>query len=75
MAGVQVVGFYGMEDDGGSKDRKKENRTKGPQPRFHTAQDAFRVEGSLGAYSWDEFARHDASHGEREEEGGRGQKV
>lgn len=59
-------------------DRKTERKRiglKGPRPRTHTAQDAFRVERSLAAYSWDEFARHDASHGEREEEGGRGQKV
>lgn len=53
-------------------ERQKENR---PRPRFHTAQDAFHAEESLGSYSWDEFARHDASHGEREEESGRGQKV
>lgn len=36
MAGVQVVGFYGMEDDGGSKDGKTERESATTQISYRT---------------------------------------
>lgn len=36
MAGVQMVGFYGMEDDGGSKERKTERESATTQNSYCT---------------------------------------
>lgn len=36
MAGVQMVGFYGMEDDGGSKDGKTERESATTQISYCT---------------------------------------